>query len=180
MENDMAENYGLTGGPAPELRVDEWLDGNDLPRRIADIDAPIIYLYAFQSWCPGCHSHGFPTLAAVKEHYEKAGKADLVEFIAIQTVFEGHETNTAEAALKSVKEHGLEDIALGHDSGHPPKTMADYRTGGTPWTVLIGPDREIIGQGFQADPTKVIEIIDEITGDTTNDSTTAPAEKADA
>ena len=180
MENDMAENYGHTGGPAPELRVDEWLDGNDLPRRIADIDAPIIYLYAFQSWCPGCHSHGFPTLAAVKEHYEKAGKADLVEVIAIQTVFEGHETNTAEAALKSVKEHGLEDIALGHDSGHPPKTMADYRTGGTPWTVLIGPDREIIGQGFQADPTKVIEIIDEITGDTTNDSTTAPAEKADA
>ena len=62
-----------------------------------------------------------------------------------------------------MKEHGLEDIALGHDSGHPPHTMADYRTGGTPWTVLIGPDRNIIGEGFQADAEKVIEIIDSVT-----------------
>ena len=43
--------------------------------------------------------------------------------------------------------------------------MADYRTGGTPWTVLIGPDREIIGEGFRADPDKIIEIIDAVTSD---------------
>jgi len=163
MENHMTPNYGLNGGPAPELRVDEWLDSNDLPRRIADIEAPVIYLYAFQSWCPGCHSHGFPTMAAVKAHYESTGQSDKVAFVAIQTVFEGHETNTAEAGLESIKKHDLEGIALGHDSGHPPKTMADYRTGGTPWTVLIGPDRNIIGEGFQADPQKIIEIVDQVT-----------------
>ena len=173
----MSQENTRTATPAPELRVDEWLDSNDLPRRIADIEAPIIYLYAFQSWCPGCHAHGFPTLAAVKDHYEKSGRSDLVEFIAIQTVFEGHETNTAEAALESVKKHGLEDIALGHDSGHPPHTMADYKTGGTPWTVLIGPDRQIIGQGFQADAEKVIEIIDAVTSD---DTTASDDEKVEA
>lgn len=159
---NMENNYGLSGAPAPELRVTEWLDSNEVPRRIADIDAPVIYLYCFQSWCPGCHSHGFPTMAAVKEHYEKTGQSDKVEFIAIQTVFEGHETNTTQAAIDSAQRHGLTDIAVGQDSGHPPMTMADYRTGGTPWTVLIGPERHVNAEGFQADPAKVIEVIDEM------------------
>ena len=81
----MSQESTPTAIPAPELRVDEWLDSNDLPRRIADIEAPIIYLYAFQSWCPGCHAHGFPTLAAVKDHYEKSGQSDLVEFCLLYT-----------------------------------------------------------------------------------------------
>ena len=33
-----------------------------------------------------------------------------VAFVAVQTVFEGHQVNTAERAIASVKEHGLGGI----------------------------------------------------------------------
>ena len=35
--------------------------------------------------------------------------------------------------------------------------MADYLTGGTPWTVLIGPDRRVLANGFQIDANAAIE-----------------------
>ena len=35
--------------------------------------------------------------------------------------------------------------------------MADYRTGGTPWAVLIGPDRRVLANGFQIDADAAIE-----------------------
>ena len=52
-----------------------------------------------------------------------------VVFMFIQTVFEGHDTNTADAALDSIDRHDLSDIALGHDTGPPPTVMVDYQTG---------------------------------------------------
>ena len=155
---------GIQADTAPEFRVDDWLANVDADHglRIADIDEPIIYLYNFQSWCPGCHSHGFPMMAAVKKHFESTAKAEQVKFVAIQTVFEGHDTNTADAAVASVARHGLTDIALGHDSGHPPTIMADYRTGGTPWTVIIGPDRTVLAEGFQVGAQAAIELIETV------------------
>ena len=163
-------NYGIVGQQAPEFRFDTWLanpnatgaanDGGLVA--IADIDAPIIYLYNFQSWCPGCHSHGFPTLAAVKAHFEATGRSDQVAFVAIQTVFEGYDENTEQAAVESMERHGLIDLALGHDAASPPTIMADYRTGGTPWTVIIGPDRTVLADGFQVDTAKAIEFIESI------------------
>ena len=162
----MHSDYGIAGRTAPELRVENWLrnPGGDDKLRLADIDEPVIYLYNFQSWCPGCHSHGFPTLAAVRQGLEERGLGHLVKFIAVQTVFEGHETNTADAAIEAVDRHGLSDLALGHDSGEPPATMTDYRTGGTPWTVIIGPrpERTVLFDGFQLDADAAIEAIDEI------------------
>ncbi|MEM6992261.1 MAG: TlpA family protein disulfide reductase [Myxococcota bacterium] len=150
----MNKKHGIQGSVAPEFRVPDWLANVDASDglRIADIKAPLIYLYNFQSWCPGCHSHGFPTMKAVKDHFENAGRSAEIQFVAVQTVFEGHDTNTADKALESMKRHGLEDIPLGHDSGSPPTIMADYRTGGTPWTVIIGPDRTVLHEGFQLDP----------------------------
>ena len=157
----MSQPHGLVGQPAPEFRVDKWIANVDGSLHIADIAEPVIYLYNFQSWCPGCHSHGFPTLTAVREALRAAGKENQVKFLAIQTVFEGHDTNTANAARASVERHGLSDIALGHDSGHPPTIMADYRTGGTPWTVIIGPDRTVLANGFQLDADQALSIITE-------------------
>lgn len=157
--------HGIANQPAPELRLDTWLANVDSEKglRLADIEEPIIYLYNFQSWCPGCHSHGFPTMKAVKDHFESTGRDHLVKFVAIQTVFEGHDTNTADAALDSVDRHDLSDIALGHDTGPPPTVMVDYQTGGTPWTVIIGPgpDRVVLDNGFQLDLVDIIEMIDE-------------------
>ena len=148
---------GIAGQIAPEFRFDNWLANTDGDLKIADIEEPIIYLYNFQSWCPGCHSHGFPTMKAIREGLAERGLADKVKFIAVQTVFEGHDQNSAEAARESLARHGLDDIALGHDSGHPPTIMADYRTGGTPWAVLIGPDRRVLANEFQIDANAAIE-----------------------
>ncbi|MGI9607869.1 MAG: peroxiredoxin family protein [Acidimicrobiales bacterium] len=151
-------SLGIEAEPAPELRVPQWLANVDSPAglKIADISAPIIYLYAFQAWCPGCHSHGFPALVAVRDGLRKRGVADQLQFIMVQTVFEGHDENTPEKAISSVEQHGLGDVPLGHDSGDPPTVMADYRTGGTPWTVLIGPDRTVLFNGFQIEPLNAV------------------------
>jgi peptide-methionine (R)-S-oxide reductase len=173
----MHDQYGIAGQTAPEFRFDHWLDNVDGDLRIADIDEPVIYLYNFQSWCPGCHSHGFPTLDAVRTALETDGFAAQVKFIAIQTVFEGHDTNTADAARESLGRHGLSDLALGHDSGHPPTIMSDYRTGGTPWTVVIGPqpDRTVLFNGFQLDADDAVELVE---GVLVNHQTSSPAATA--
>ena len=160
----MRDQFGIIGQTAPEFRFCQWLDNFDGDLRIADIDERVIYLYNFQSWCPGCHSHGFPTLNAVRTAVEADGFADNVKFIAVQTVFEGHDTNTSDAARESLGRHGLGDVVLGHDSGHPPTIMSDYRTGGTPWTVVIGPrpDRTVLFNGFQLDADDAVELIETV------------------
>ena len=60
-------------------------------------------------------------------------------FLAVQTVFEGFDVNTPEAAKESADKFGLE-IPVGHDSG-PARDgsylMRRYRSGGTPWTAII-------------------------------------------
>ena len=153
---------GIAGQPAPEFRFDNWLHNPHDESAIADIDAPIIVLYNFQAWCPGCHSHGFPALAAMREHFQGTEYADDVRFIVVQTVFEGYDENTEDAARESVARHGLSDLALGHDASSPPTIMADYRTGGTPWTVIIGPDRRVLADGFQVDPEAALHAITSI------------------
>lgn len=158
----MHDQHGIAGQTAPEFRFDQWLDNVEGDLRIADIDEPVIYLYGFQSWCQGCHSHGFPTLHAVRTAMETDGFAEHVKFIAVQTVFEGHDINTSDAARESLGRHGLGDVALGHDSGHPPTIMSDYRTGGTPWTVVIGPDRTVLFNGFQLDVDDAVELIETV------------------
>jgi hypothetical protein len=68
----MNDQVGIIGKPATELKVAKWLANVENPDglKLAAIDAPLIYLYNFQSWCPGCHSHGFPTMKAVKDMLE--------------------------------------------------------------------------------------------------------------
>lgn len=157
-------HLGIAGSPAPELDAVTWLQGvpDGTPLRLDAISEPLIYLYFFQSWCPGCHAHGFPTMATVRNHVRAAGREDLIRFVAVQTVFEGFESNTAQAARDSLARHGLEDIALGHDGRASERTMSDYRTGGTPWTAIIGPGspRRVLADGFQVDADQVIAWID--------------------
>ena len=52
---------------------------------IQDYQGKVLYLFCFQSWCPGCHSSGFPTLQKVMSRFKDN---DDVAFVAIQTVFE--------------------------------------------------------------------------------------------
>jgi thiol-disulfide isomerase/thioredoxin len=151
------------GHVAPDWEVDQWFGLSEglSQLRLSDIDAPVVYLYCFQSWCPGCHSHGFPTMAAVRA---RVGD-DRVAFVAVQTVFEGHEVNTAERAVAAVHQHGLDGIPIGHDVdplGGRPSMMQRYRTGGTPWTVIIGPERRVCFDGFQVDEAAAVAIIGQL------------------
>ena len=152
---------GIRGQAAPEWQVSQWfsLEDGHSELHLESISAPVVYLYCFQSWCPGCHSHGFPTMAEVRQQV----RPDDVSFVGIQTVFEGHEINTAEAGVASMTRHGLQDLPLGHDvdaDGLLPSIMRTYRTAGTPWTVIIGPDRRVHFDGFQIDAATATTVID--------------------
>ena len=149
----MDGELGISGLAAPEWEVSEWfnLPDSGSTLRLRDFEDRVVYLYCFQSWCPGCHSHGFPTMKAVVESFADRPE---VAFVAVQTVFEGFEVNTAQAALDTVAEFGL-DIPIGHDVG-PGQTMSplmrDYRSGGTPWTVFIDRLRRVRFNGFSITP----------------------------
>ena len=156
-------SLGIGGQIAPEWEVGQWfgLPDDQQHLHLQDITADVVYLYCFQSWCPGCHSHGFPTMAAVRARVPD----DRVAFVAVQTVFEGHEVNTADRAVASVEQHSLGTIPVGHDvdpAGGPPSMMRLYRTGGTPWTVIIGPERRVCFDGFQIDEDSAVAIIGQL------------------
>ena len=61
-------HLGIADNPAPEWNVPTWFNLPDgkTSLTVSDISESVIYLYCFQSWCPGCHSHGFPTMAATR------------------------------------------------------------------------------------------------------------------
>ena len=73
-----------------------------------------------------------------------------VNFIAVQTVFEGFSTNTKERAKQDVASFGL-DIPVGHDGTHgkPSPLMRRYRSGGTPWTIIIDKKGIVRFNGFR-------------------------------
>ena len=58
---------GIMGQKAPAWSVETWFNLPEGVERIdvADFEGKVVYLFGFQSWCPGCHRHGFPTLKKV-------------------------------------------------------------------------------------------------------------------
>ena len=132
---DTKRKFGIHGQKAPKLNVGTWFN---LPKGKKSIDLPelrgkVVYLLFFQSWCPACHSHGLPRMKKLVREYKNKD----VVFLVIQTVFEGYAVNTPAKAEKTRKEFGL-DIPVGHDGGpERSRVMRRYRTGGTPWVVII-------------------------------------------
>ena len=87
-------------------------------------------------------------------------------FVAVQTVFEGFETNTAKAAKETGDEFGL-TIPVGHDDGPDSKRsylMKRYRSGGTPWVVIIDREGVVRFNNFHNSPKKSIALIDSLLG----------------
>lgn len=153
-------DYGIKGRLAPELQIGYWIDrnGESTSFRLADHSGKWVFLKCWQSWCPGCHSHGFPALKIIAD-----GLADnsRVAIAGIQTVFEGHYTNSVDKLREIQLRYDLQ-IPMGHDpgagQGHP-KTMLDYRTGGTPWMILIDPSRRVVFNDFGIDAGKAVEFL---------------------
>ena len=153
---------GIDGKTAPAWKATDWIQ---LPKgkqalELADFKGKTVYLYCFQSWCPGCHSVGFPTLQKlVKEHTDN----DAIAFVAIQTVFEGHSQNTPKK-LKSMADRYKLKIPFGHSGSEEKRSelMHSYRTAGTPWTIIIDPKGKVRFNDFHITVEKANALFEEI------------------
>jgi len=153
---------GIEGYEAPELALDYWIDGDGKPSQFSVLDSKgkWVFLKCFQNWCPGCHSSGFPTLKAFSDEFYGHPK---VAIAGIQTVFEGFKTNTQDAVRELQLRYDL-PITMGHDPGDGEThkvstTMRNYRTGGTPWLILIDPEGVVVFNGFHVDTSKLIDFV---------------------
>lgn len=122
-------------------------------------------LKCFQDWCPGCHSSGFP---ALKKFADAFWDHPDVAIAGIQTVFEGFSTNTRDDVRKLQLQYQL-PIVMGHDPGNPdgdhrPSTMKSFRTGGTPWIIVIAPDGRVVFNDFHVNVDRLIEYVGEQVG----------------
>jgi len=158
------DRFGILERRAPELEVDYWLDGVGHPSSfsLADHRGKWIFLECFQKWCPGCHAHGFPTLKKVADAFADEPR---VSVAAVQTVFEGFGTNTVEAVREMQLRYALA-IPMGHDPGSPggerlPSTMVNYRTGGTPWIIVIEPGGTVAYNDYRIDGERFIALLRE-------------------
>ena len=151
---------GIAGLPAPPLENVRWIDetGEDRgPLTLAELGQGFRILYFFQDWCEGCHAHGFPTFVALAGELGDKG----VGLAAIQTVFEGADVNTFDRLRENQRRYGLR-VPFGHAAASPgsadamPAIMAAYRSGGTPWFVVIAPDGRVAYDGFGLDANSFI------------------------
>jgi len=91
--------------------------------------------------------------------------SDKVVFLAIQTVFEGHHTNTYEKMVETQKKYNLK-IPFGHDAGNDGKSrsniMKNYQTGGTPWFIFIDQNDNVVFADFNINVEAAIEVLKSI------------------
>lgn len=152
---------------APELEVPYWIDGKGNQTEaftLAQHKNKWVFLKCFQNWCPGCHASGFPTLKKMVKTF--GTNHEKIAFAAIQTTFEGHYTNNIEA-LRPLQLRYETPIPYGHDAGNPdlsrnnpghfPNTMRTYATRGTPWIIIIAPNRQVVFSNFHMNVDPVIE-----------------------
>jgi thiol-disulfide isomerase/thioredoxin len=148
---------------APELRVEQWInaDGKELssPINLSDYEGKFKIIYCYQHWCPGCHSHGLPSLQRLVNEFKDNDK---IAFLAVQTVFEGTDVNTFDKLRETQKKYNL-DIPFGHDPGDGRSTiMEDYKTGGTPWFIFIDQENTIVFADFHINPDGAVEYLNKI------------------
>jgi len=150
---------GIQGQKAPSFGVDTWIQTNGESKLdIENYKGKVLYVYGFQAWCPGCHSHGFPTLSALSKHYKNDKD---VAFVAIQTAFEGFMVNSPNAAKDIIKKYSL-DMPVGHSGSSEKRSifMNNYKSGGTPWTVIIDKNGIVRFNDFHADVNEIIKYMD--------------------
>ena len=155
-QSSTRQKPGIVGQQAPQWKTSTWhqLPDGKTSLNIDDYKGKVLYLYFFQSWCPGCHRSGFPTLQKVSKAFQGNDKA---AFVAIQTTFEGHSTNTPDK-LKTIAKRYQLTIPFGQSAevSGTPEIMRKYRTGGTPWVVIINQQGRVIFNDFHVAPDQAI------------------------
>jgi hypothetical protein len=106
---------------------------------------------------------GFPTL---KKLTEKFNGNKSVMFLAVQTVFEGYGYNTKEKLRKNQLRYNLK-VPMAHAAGNPenhssPEIMRNYRSGGTPWTVIIDPEGWVAYNDFHIEAQSATAFIEKL------------------
>ncbi|WP_034062454.1 peroxiredoxin family protein [Lacinutrix jangbogonensis] len=136
---------------APEFQVHHWVDAQGKKTdalKLSDFNGKFKIVYCFQNWCPGCHSKGLPDL---KKMVEGLKDNNHIVFMAIQTVFEGHNENTYNKMIETQKQYDLK-IPFGHDAGDDDNSrsniMTNYQTGGTPWFLFIDKHDNVVFSDF--------------------------------
>lgn len=89
-----------------------------------------------------------------------------VAFIAVQTVFEGYDTNTRDKLRQNQLKYEV-NIPMAHapgdpDTGDMPEIMKQYRSGGTPWTVIIDTAGTVAFNAFHIEASEAIELINRL------------------
>ncbi len=84
----------------------------------------------------------------------------------MQTVFEGHAYNSQDKLRKNQLEWDLK-IPMAHAAGNPqtheiPEIMREYRSGGTPWKVIINPEGKVIYNQFHIELSQAIALIEDL------------------
>jgi hypothetical protein len=106
---------------------------------------------------------GFPTL---KKLTEKFIGNQAVVFLAVQTVFEGYGYNTKEKLRKNQLKYSVK-VPMAHAAGSPedhipPQIMINYRSGGTPWTVIIDPEGNVVYNDFHLEAESAAAFIEKL------------------
>jgi methionine-R-sulfoxide reductase len=161
---DTSFEPGILEQLAPDLGVTQWVDaaGQPLPGFGLDrMRGRYKLLFCFQHACPGCHTRGFPTLARL---VQRLHSSEILGLAAVQTVFEEFEHNTYEAMLADQRRYAL-PIPFGHDAGQGRPDagsvlMQRYRSGGTPWFIVIDPQNVVAFNGFHLDAERLIELLE--------------------
>ena len=81
----------------------------------------------------------------------------------MQTVFEGYSFNSEDKLRKNQLKYDLK-IPMAHAPGNPkthtiPDIMRNYRSGGTPWTVIIDPRGRVVFNQFHIEADRATELI---------------------
>lgn len=153
--------YALVGRSARPVDFARWTEGDRPPISILESRGKVLVLYAFQGWCPGCHRRGFPVTRALEQTY--ALRPD-VEFIYVQSPFEGHFVNDFERAERerfnwNIRRPVAQDSV---DKDGRPSLMRAYRSAGTPWHVIIDKGGVIRFNDFTRDTQGFKRLIDSL------------------
>ncbi|MGE0063454.1 MAG: peroxiredoxin family protein [Xanthobacteraceae bacterium] len=132
--------------PAPEIAVSKWFN-TDAPLTLAGLRGRPVLIHAFQMLCPGCVAHGTPQAEKAHRLFEKTD----LQVIGLHTVFEHHAAMTPVALEAFIHEYRL-TMPIGVDDagqeGPIPVTMARFAMRGTPTSILIGRDGNVLHHGF--------------------------------
>jgi hypothetical protein len=138
----------------PEIAVSAWFNTPE-PLTLASLRGRPVFLHAFQALCPGCVSDAVPQLHKLEQIF---GKTDLA-IVGIHTVFEHHAAMTPVTLKAFLHEYRITS-PVGVDLADPnsgiPVTMQRFALRGTPSSVLIGRDGEIIHQTFGVEADMVL------------------------